>query len=127
MIKEREYLLIILVPVFDISISYIYILIRGRDGFLGFGTVLGCFEAGTLWDKLGQCPKDYLEFCPGALGQSRDSSRSQTVPPLRSWLFGGSGDGCFFQGGYCLLEWWCSGGGSQHDYGAGFDFQGQMW
>ena len=82
MIKEREYLLIILVLVFNISISYIYILIRARDGFLGFGTVLGQFEAGTLWDKLGQCPRDYSEFCPGALGQSRDSSRSQTVPPL---------------------------------------------
>ena len=60
MIKEREYLLIILVLVFNISISYIYILIRGRDGFLGFGTVLGCFEAGTNGTRTGQsgtCPE----------------------------------------------------------------------
>ena len=101
MIKEREYLLIILVLVFNISISYIYIYIRARDGFLGFGTVLGCFEAGTLWDKLGQCPKDYLEFCPGALGQSRDSSRSQTVPPLLLVAFGGRD---------FLLGWLCPSG-----------------
>ena len=60
MIKEREYLLKILVLVFNISISYIYILIRGRDGFLGFGTVLGCFEAGTNGTRTGQsgtCPE----------------------------------------------------------------------
>ena len=59
-IKEREYLLKILVLVFNISISYIYILIRGRDGFLGFGTVLGCFEAGTNGTRTGQsgtCPE----------------------------------------------------------------------
>ena len=64
MIKEREYLLITLVPVFNISISYIYILIRGRDGFLGFGTVLGCFEAGTNGTRTGQ-----LSRCPGGGSQ----------------------------------------------------------
>ena len=62
MIKEREYLLIILVLVFNISISYIYILIRGRDGFLGFGTVLGQFEAGTLWDTCPVVPETIRSF-----------------------------------------------------------------
>ena len=59
-IKEREYLLN--------NISYIYILIRARDGFLGFGTVLGCFEAGTNGTRTGQsgtCPESVPETIRG--------------------------------------------------------------
>ena len=77
---------------------------RAREA-LGFGTVLGVGHPvptlylrlitgfGTLWDKLGQCPRDYSGFYLTALGQSRDSSRSQTVPPLcsRLWGFWGTG------------------------------------
>ena len=106
MIKEREYLLIILVLVFNISISYIYILIRARDGFLGFGTVLGCFEAGTNGTVV---PVSRFGTVPG-LFEVPDSPTASFV------AFGGRG---FFPGWFSLLEWSSS--------AAGFDFPGQMW